>query len=314
MTTATPIRTLDKAFEPMAHSRRPTSTRVHTFGGAMRSFAMLCLATSLNAAALSAQQPRPVDDATAVRRIEAYLAPLVAELSGTLLVARGDRVLIERSFGLANYELRVPFTTNTPTNVASITKPLTIIVLQRLIEAGRLSMNDSVSAWLPEYVHGKRMTVAQLASHRAGVPHRLIPEEAQTEPRTASDMVQIANGVQLLFEPGAQSVYSSGGYAILAAVLERAAGKSYDQVLQEHVARPINAQTIRHVDRRDLLPGRALSVMPTGASVLNAPLRDLSFLVGGGSVYTTPRDIWNVMRGLVRGAYGAPARGALVRE
>ena len=64
---------------------------------------------------------------------------------------------------------------------------------------------------------------------------------------------------------------------------------------------------------RELLPGRATSVIPIGGSVINAPYRDLSFLVGAGSVYTTPRDVFAVMRGLLRGTYGARAREALVR-
>ena len=62
-----------------------------------------------------------------------------------------------------------------------------------------------------------------------------------------------------------------------------------------------------------MLPGRATSILPAGDVVLNAPLRDLSFLVGGGSVYTTPRDIFRVLEGLVRGAYGEAARAALLR-
>jgi CubicO group peptidase (beta-lactamase class C family) len=257
--------------------------------------------------------PRP-DDAELTRRIEAYVAPLAAnELSGTLLVARGHRVLVERSFGFASYELRVPFTPTTPTNVASITKPLTIIITSRLAEARKLSVNDTVSKWLPEYLLGSRMTVTQLLNHRAGVPHRLLPDDQQEEPRTAHDMVQAANKLPLLFEPGAQSVYSSGGYAILAAVLERASGKRYDELLQEHVAQPVGARTIRHADRREMLPGRAESVIPTGGGMLNAPLRDLSFLVGGGSVYTTPRDLFDVMQGVVSGTYGAAARTALMR-
>jgi len=142
------------------------------------------------------------DDAELTRRIDAYVAPLAAkELSGTLLVARGNRVLVERSFGFASHELRVPFTPTTPTNVASITKPLTIIIVSRLVEARKLSVNDTVSKWLPEYVHGSRMTITQLLNHRAGVPHRLLPDDQQEEPRTTDDMVQAANKLPLLFEP-----------------------------------------------------------------------------------------------------------------
>ena len=275
---------------------------------------MLAAFALLIPVAVSGQGASRPSDVELVRRIDAYVAPLaVSELSGTLLVARGNRVLVERSFGFANHELRVPFTPTTPTNVASITKPLTIIITSRLAEARQLSVNDTVSKWLPEYVHGSRMTITQLLNHRAGVPHRLLPDDQQEEPRTADDMVQAANKLPLLFEPGAQSVYSSGGYAILAAVLEHVTGKRYDDLLQEHITRPVGAKVIRHVNRREMLPGRAVSVIPTGEGVLNAPLRDLSFLVGGGSVYTTPRDLFAVIQGVVSGTYGAAAREALMR-
>jgi len=261
-----------------------------------------------------AQTATRVDDATLRRRIDAYVAPFAEhELSGTLLVARGGRVIVERSFGFSNHELRVPFTPMTPTNVASITKPLTIIVAMRLLDEKRLSLADTVARWLPEYVHAKRMTVEQLMNHTAGVPHRLLAEDAQEDPRTTTDMVLAANAQALLFEPGTRTSYSSGGYSLFAAVLERASGRSYDALLQDYVARPVNARTIRHLDHRELLAGRASSVVPVGTSVLNAPLRDLSFLVGAGSVYTTPHDIFAVMQGLVRGTYGTAARDALVR-
>jgi len=260
-----------------------------------------------------AQAPQRPSDQELTRRVEAYIAPLAAhDLSGTLLVARGGRVLVERSFGFANYEQSVRFTPTTPTNVASITKPLTNIILAQLLEARRLSLKDTVSKWVPEYIYGKRMTVEQLMQHKAGVPHRLIPDEAQSEPMTTDDMVRAANAMPLLFEPGSKSEYSSGGYAILAAVLERVTGKGYDQLLQEMVAQPVGARTIRHTSSREVLPGRALSAIPVGTMVMNAPLRDLSFLVGGGSVFTTPRDLFLVMQGVVHRKYGATASAALL--
>jgi CubicO group peptidase (beta-lactamase class C family) len=155
--------------------------------------------------------------------------------------------------------------------------------------------------------------VSQLASHTAGVPHRLLADDAQEEPRTTGEMVTAASALPLMFDPGSRSSYSSGGYSLFAAVLERASGKSYDSLLQEYVVRPVRARTIRHVDHRQLLPGRATSVVPLGTSVINAPLRDLSFLVGAGSVFTTPRDVFAVMQGLIQGTYGAAARASLVR-
>jgi CubicO group peptidase (beta-lactamase class C family) len=276
----------------------------------IRAISSLCLVPAV----AWAQASRP-NSAELNRRIAAYVAPLAAhEISGTVLVARGSHVVYERSFGFANHELGVPFTPTTPSNVASVTKPMTIIITAQLAEATKLSVNDTVSKWLPEYVYGSQMTITQLLNHRAGVPHRVLPEENQTEPKTTADMVQAANKVPLLFTPGEKSVYSSGGFAILAAVLERVSGKSYDALLQEYVAAPVGAHMIRHADHRELLAGRATPVIPIGNGVLNAPLSDLSFLVGGGSVYTTPRDLLAVMNGVVSGTYGRAAREALWRN
>jgi CubicO group peptidase (beta-lactamase class C family) len=139
-----------------------------------------------------------------------------------------------------------------------------------------------------------------------------MPESEETQPHTAQEMVEIANKVPLLFQPGASESYSSGGYAILAAVLERAGKQSYDELLQHYVAIPVSAKAIRHVDSRMIVPGRASSVIPTGSGVINASLKDYSFLVGAGSVYTTPHDLFLVIRGLVNGTYGATARDSLM--
>jgi CubicO group peptidase (beta-lactamase class C family) len=278
-------------------------------------FACLILADALGAVTGVAQSTRPrLSDAEVVRRVNAYLAPLEKhELSGTLLVARGDHILAERSFGFSNFELGVRFTPTTPTNVASITKPLTDIIAVRLSDEKKLSWADTVSKWLPNYVYGSKMTVTQLINHRAGVPHRVLPDSEQSQPRTAQQMVEIANRMPLLFQPGDSESYSSGGYSILAAVLERAGKQTYDELLQHYVAIPVSAKTIRHVDNRTILPGRASSAIPIGNGVMNASLKDLSFLVGAGSVYTTPHDIFLVMQGLVNGTYGAAARNALLR-
>ncbi len=259
-------------------------------------------------------RPPRLSDAEMVRRVNAYIAPLAKELSGTLVVARGNRILLERAFGLANYELGVPFTPSNPTNIASITKPLTVIIAARLADEKMLSWGDTVSKWLPNYVYGSRMTVKQLIDHRAGVPHRLLPDSEETQPRTAQEMVEIANRVPLDFQPGTYESYSSGGYAILAAVLERAGSGTYDELLQRYVANPVSAKTIRHVDSRMMLPRRASSVIPTDNGFIHPPLRDLSFLVGAGSVYTTPHDIFLVIRGLVNGVYGATARDSLIES
>jgi CubicO group peptidase (beta-lactamase class C family) len=136
-------------------------------------------------------------------------------------------------------------------------------------------------------------------------------EADEMAPHTAEEMVRFAAKRELAFEPGTASLYSSAGYSVLARVLELAGGKPYADLLEEIVLRPAGATRTANADRPQSgrpsghlrYPGR---VKPTS--------RDLSFLVGAGSVYSTPRDIFEIMRRLTSGDYGSTARTALVRQ
>jgi CubicO group peptidase (beta-lactamase class C family) len=246
-------------------------------------------------------------------KIDAYLAPLAAsgDLSGTVLVTRGDTVVYERAFGVRRLGEAAANTTETPFAVASITKPMTAIIASTLIDQGRLAPSDLLSKWIPNFPRGDRITVEHLMRHRSGIPHRVTTEADELVPHTAEDMVRFAATRELAFDPGTSSLYSSGGYSVLARVLELAGGRPYWQLLEDIVLRPAGATHTANADRSQ--PGR-----PTGHQRgPNGPRptrRDLSFLVGAGSVYSTPRDVHAVMRHLTRGLYGETARVALVRD
>jgi CubicO group peptidase (beta-lactamase class C family) len=271
----------------------------------------LALAPLLVAQSAAAQAPPSRMELE--RRIDAYLAPLATsgDLSGTVLVARGDSVMYQRAFGKLRLGETAPNTTETPFAVASLTKPLTVIIAAALIDQGRLALGDPLSKWIPDFPRGDRITVEHLLRHRSGIPHRVTAEADEMVPHTAEDMVRLAAGRELAFEPGTSSLYSSAAYSVLARVLEIAGGKPYADLLEEIVLRPAGAAHTANADRPQ-------SGRPSGhfryPGRVKSTSRNLSFLVGAGSVYSTPRDIFEIMRRLTSGDYGATARTALVRQ
>lgn len=276
----------------------------------------LLLVLTASAPAIASEAKQVLASAELAPRIDAYVQPFLDDghLSGTLLVAAGESVVYERSFGMADYELGVANGPGIKYCVASITKPMTVIVLARLIEQGKLAYEDPLSKWIPDFPRGDEITVQQLREHTAGIPHRLVDEESQVAPRTAADMVEAAKGAELDFKPGSDSSYSSGGFTVLARVLELAAGKTYQELLEEHVFAPAGMTDTAHVDSRTLVPGRASSYFfAADGGLSNAPPRDLSYLVGAGSVYSTARDLYAMMRALLGGRYGELAQKHLVR-
>lgn len=249
-------------------------------------------------------------------RIDAWARPFseAGELSGTLLVARGDRVVYERSFGMANYELDVPNTPTTLFSVASVSKPLTAILALEMIEEGTLGVEDPLSRFIPGFPRGDEINVGHLLSHRSGIPHRVTDDAQETAPRTAEEMAAFAAHAELLFPPGTDDRYSSAGYSVLARVLEIAGKRPFGELLEERVLAPAGAVHSRLGDSRQLVRGRAESYIRTASGVINDRLHDLSFLVGAGSLYTTPRDLFGVLSRLRADGYGESARRNLERE
>lgn len=283
---------------------------------------VLCLLVSV--AVLAADPPSAPDAETAApspetiaARIDTYVAPFVAlgHLSGRLFVARGDRTIYDRSFGMADVELGVPNGPDTVYNVASITKPMTVTALIGLAQDEVLSPDDRLSKWIPEFPRGDEITLMMVARHRAGIPHRVTDDSDETVPRTASEMVAFVEHKPLLFEPGEDSVYSSAGFSVLARVLELAAHQPYGDLMRRLVFEPAGLTHTSHADSRMLLPGRASSYLfDTDGGQVNAPLRDLSFLVGAGSVWSTADDLDRLMRAVRGGSFGDGVRQSFVHD
>jgi CubicO group peptidase (beta-lactamase class C family) len=117
--------------------------------------------------------------------IDDWLKPMLdaGHLSGTLLVAKGETVLYEKSFGMADYELGVPNRPDTRFCIASVTKPMTIALVCRLVDEGLMRPDDTVSKWIPDFPRADSITVSHLLNHRAGIPHRVTTEEEELDRR-----------------------------------------------------------------------------------------------------------------------------------
>lgn len=252
----------------------------------------------------AAQGPVPGAD---IARYVQVLAD-AGQLSGTLLVARGDSVIVERAYGRPDYRAQGANTPSTLFAIASPTKPLTGMVARTLAARGVLGLEDPVAKWIPEFPNGARITVAHLLGHRSGIPHRVTEPGDEQRAQTAASMVPLIGRAQLRFEPGAQRMYSSAGFTLLARVLEVASGKTYAELLHEIVLAPAGVTAATDATEAALgSRARARGHFWTPDGPLPAPDKQLSFLVGAGSLWATPRDLFRVIRRIVAGGYGESA-------
>jgi N-acyl-D-amino-acid deacylase len=163
--------------------------------------------------------------------------------NGAVVVGRGDEILYERGFGLANVAEGVPFTPNTPSNGASLGKTLTGAAILMLHEDGRIDLDDPVTKYLPEFPYPE-ITVHHLITHSSGlhpdnVYFMFLAPEVDTWTNEGLLEILIEHKPPLAFPPGSAFVYSGAGFNMAAILMERVTGTSYASFLQERIFDPL---------------------------------------------------------------------------
>lgn len=170
-----------------------------------------------------------------------------------VLIHRGENIF-EEAFGLANLETKKPFTVNTPCRIASLTKPHTSTMISLLADQGKLSLNDRVDKYIPEFkefeVQGKDYpvkapTLAQCLSHTAGFGSNNELKAGQFTVNLNGQLEDVMADLatkKLMTEPGTKYAYSRLGYMTAGRVAEIVTGKSYQEVMEEVLFKPIGAR------------------------------------------------------------------------
>ena len=235
--------------------------------------------------------------------LHAYLEPFseTGNFIGTVLVARGGHILFRQSYGMANYELRVSNSSATRYHIASVSKPFTAAAILQLQEQGRLRLSDHVSRYVPDFPNGDRITLDNLLTHTSGIPdiNGLQDYDAfARSPHTVEQLVAKFAGLQLEFEPSTDQRYSNSNYNLLAFVLEKITGESYEDYLRGHIFEPAGMlDSGTDGDASRLIPSAASGYTPAGISGYEkAPYLDWSNKTGNGSLYSTVDDLYRFDR------------------
>jgi CubicO group peptidase (beta-lactamase class C family) len=157
--------------------------------------------------------------------------------SGALLVAQGGAVVLSKGYGLANRSERIPVDQDTVFTVGSITKQFTAAAVLKLEMQERLAVGDSISKYFEDCPPDKeQITLHHLLTHTAGLESDY--GSTDFEPVTREELVKRVLAAPLRTAPGAVFHYSNAGYSLLAAIVEKISGVSYEGYLSENLWKP----------------------------------------------------------------------------
>lgn len=257
-------------------------------------------AGNAGAAALQVASDR-TEPATAAA-FDAYLRAAVEHdhFSGTVLVAHDGVPVFRESYGMANYELNVPITSDTVFNIASITKQFTALAIMQSQEQGKLNVGDAICNYLDDCPTAWRpITIRHLLTHTSGIPnYSSLPdwdESLVVRNYHHGELVLLFRDLPLDFTPGTEHRYSNSGYQLLGLIVERASGMPYGQFLDQHIFAPLEMTHTGYVNDRSLIPNRATGYYSRGSSFINTSLQSPTVPFGDGGIHTTASDllIWD---------------------
>lgn len=153
--------------------------------------------------------------------------------SGLALVESGGKVVLKKGYGLSG--------TNQVTGpdgisrIASLSKSFTAAAIMKLMEDGKISLDDKLTQYIPDFPRGDEITVHMLLSHTAGFNSNF----TRAEGRTLEDTVNEIKTKPLRFEPGTTFNYSNQGYVLLAYIVQLVSGETYGQYIQHTFLDPL---------------------------------------------------------------------------
>lgn len=227
-------------------------------------------------------------------------------------VSRDGRIVYERGYGMADIERRVPIGPDSVFPLASLSKPFTAMSILLLAQQKRLSLDDEVRQYVPEWSYREHpITIRQLLTHSGGLRDVFLLEQlAVPDPRPGDPNEKLlgllAKQRGLNFVPGTEVQYSNGGYNLLGGIVRRASGQSLRAFAEANLFTPLGmASTQVHDDPARAVRNRVTSYVPSGDG-FQPVCAECGGIIGNAGMFSTVRDLLRWAKNLAETRVGDP--------
>lgn len=234
---------------------------------------------------------------------ELFRKKKLAGFNGNVLIAQRGVVLYEKSFGYANLRKKDTLQANHAFQLASLSKPFTAVAILKLIEQKKISLDDSIQRFIPDFpYHG--ILIKSLLSHRSGLPNYAysFPDSVRhgKRPPTNSDVIQWfekANPLPLRYNyPNRSFNYCNTNYLVLAALVEKIAGVPFDEYVRKNIFEPLE---MKHTFLATAAVDTSRYLRTVGHQFGRVLPKDyFDDVLGDKGVYSTTEDLYRFYKGL----------------
>ena len=270
---------------------------------------MIC--TAVVACGQSQTKPQSLSE-----RVDNYFAENPGKFSGAIEIQENGKTVYQKALGFADIENKIPATNKTKFRIGSISKTFTAVLTFKAVQEGKLSLTDPLSKFFPDaqIPNAEKITVDMLLYHRSGL-RDVVNDDYNTfvtyysKPQTRAQMMERIAKAGINFAPDSTFRYCNSGFILLSYILEDVTGKSFEQLLNEQIIKPLNLQnTGISTSPIDPKKGFARSFSITGETLNEM---DPSVALGAGAMYSTTSDMFKFFNALTSGYFGNAIYGQM---
>jgi len=212
---------------------------------------------------------------------------------GSVAVSKNGEIIYTKTVGFSDVENKVKATENSKYRIGSISKSFTAVLILKAVEEKKVDLNQTIDKWFPAIKNAKEITVKHLLSHRSGI-HNFTDDEDyltwNTQPKTEKELVEIIAKSGSDFMPDCKAEYSNSNFVLLSYILEKTFAKSYSDLLQEFIVKPIGLTNTYVFGKIDPGKNECKSYSFSETWKLETET-DFTIPLGAGAITSTPSDL-----------------------
>jgi D-alanyl-D-alanine carboxypeptidase len=267
----------------------------------MKDFISAAVICAFLGSAAQAQTPADKSLGAAIDKVAAAAVAAGESPGLEVAVVKNGKPLLVKGYGSANLEQHVPVSNDSVFRIGSVTKQFTAVALLLLAEEGKLSLQDKLSKYYPNFPRADDITLDEMLHHTSGIFNYTSEPNFAVDGmihRSTDEMVEFIGKLPKTqdFEPGSNWSYSNSAYFILGGVVEKASGAPLATVFKMRFFTPLGMARSALDDETEIVAGRARGYAGAGpGKFTNAAFISMSIPGGAGSVRSTASDLatWN---------------------
>lgn len=236
---------------------------------------------------------------------------------GSISVAHKGKSVYQKSIGFADEDQKVKATANTTYRIGSLSKMFTATIVMQLIEEGKLSLEEKLSAFYPALPNADQITIKQLLQHTSGISDIIKSRDFENwmlAKRSKEELLSKIKEIGTTSPPGEKRAYSNTNYIILSLIAEDVEHKEFGKILEERILKPLDLKHTYYGDNDGSGKNEASSYKKQDGRWEKVHGIHLSIPMGAGGILSTPEDLNRFINALFDGKLVSEATLALMRK